>query len=316
MSFPRFPNQPEPKEKYGFEISYIFSENISRVWNCLKSIPLISVIEPSLLSQVYLIKGKNTWTEGSEFKGYWVGVSYLSGKCVKVDNSPNTKTISWVYDLAIQISFTKTINLYEITNTDTTLVILKVELIATDQVDYQPVSTENDSYIQLYTNLLKKFDKYLKENPINLTNYQSCVIPQNMKVLWDFITNFNKVTTISKLFADKFEYKGDLYQKGTFIKGLNGPNNKAIFLRVKSVQNDPNSKIWNYIVETFGTNNAVVKQDLEISVIGITKETSQLSFTHIFHSTVPKSQLLIFSEEKKKFLENIQHYFQNQMIKK
>ena len=96
MSFPRFPNQPEPKEKYGFEISYIFSENISRVWNCLKNIPLISVIEPSFLSQVYLIKGKNTWTEGSEFKGYWVGVSYLSGKCVKVDNSPNTKTISWV----------------------------------------------------------------------------------------------------------------------------------------------------------------------------------------------------------------------------
>ena len=55
----------------------------------------------------------------------------------------------------------------------------------------------------------------------------------------------------------------------------------------------------------------MVKQDLEISVIGITKETSQLSFTHIFHSTVPKSQLLIFSEEKKKFLENIQHYFKN-----
>ena len=308
MSINRTHFPSEQDETYYFEISYLFSETIDRVWYCLRNISLISVVEPSLLSQVYLTKGKNFWIEGSEFKGYWVGVSGLKGTCVKVSNQLHEKYIRWEYDLDIQISFAKTIHLYSITNSDSTLCVLKVELLSVDEgdVQYRPIPSENDSYVQLYTDLLIKLDQYMKKTPVNLNNYESCIVNQRMEDLWDFITDLNKVTKVSKMLADTFEYKGDRFKIGTFIKGLNGA--KAFFLRVKNVINEKNSNIWSYTLETFGTSNSVVKQDINITVIRINENSSQLSYTHTFHDIVPRSLISHFSKEKKKFLESIQSY--------
>ena len=60
----------------------------------------------------------------------------------------------------------------------------------------------------------------MKVNPIYLTNEESCVVKINIVPLWNFITDLNKVTAISKLIAEKFIYKGDPYKIGTFIKEL------------------------------------------------------------------------------------------------
>ena len=315
MSIPRDLSLSDPDNKYHFEITYLFNENINRVWYCLRNISLISVVEPSLLSQVYLTKGKNFWIEGSEFKGYWVGVSGLKSKCVKVSNEESEKIIKWEYDLDIQISFAKTIHLYSITNSESTLCVLRLELLSIDEneIDYQPVSSDNDSYVQLYTNLLVKIDKYMKKNPVNMNSYESCIVNHNSEELWDFITDLNRVTKVSKMLADKFEYKGDRFKVGTFIKALNGPNNKAFFLRVKGVNNDKNVNIKSYSIETFGTTKAVVKQEIEITVIRINQNCSQLSFTHTFQDIVPKSLLSHFSKEKKIFLETLKHYCEKEL---
>ena len=294
-----------------FQITHVFTENINRVWFCLRNISLISVVDPSFLSQVNLVTGKNTWTEGSEFTAYWVGISYLHSKCTKVKSEPHTKMISWNYSLDIQIDFTKTIHLYQLTNCDSTLVVLEINIQSIDQNEYIPVSSDNEVYIQIYKNFLLKIDKYMKKNPINLGNFESCVVKETREHLWDFLTDLNKVTKVSKLIADYFEYSGDRFQKGTFIKGIACPNNKTIFLRVKNVKNDVDSNVWSYSFETFGTNSNVLKQETEITIVKIDDKTCQISFLHFFQDLVTKEMIHQFSKDKLSFLQKIKEHYNN-----
>ena len=299
-------------ENNNFTISHIFDDNINRVWYCLRNVNITSIVEPSLLSQVSLLKGINFYTEGSEFKSYWVGVSYINGKCTHVDNEEHFKSITWELDFDIQIRVRKTFSLFEVTNNNSTLVVLKVEMISIDQCgcDYQPAFHDHfQCYIDLYEDLLFKIHQYMKVNPIYLTNEESCVVKINIVPLWNFITDLNKVTAISKLIAEKFIYKGDPYKIGTFIKGISSDKTiLPIFLKRKNVEKDPDSSSWYYTLETFGTTINSIRQEIIINCKRINSDSTQLTYTHNFFDVVSKEMLKEFARQKRKFLKEIKTY--------
>lgn len=146
------------------EVNKIVPDDINRVWVFSRNAAILSILDPSFISQVNLTKGTDTWTEGNEYQAYWVGVSSFRSKCVKVVNEPNRKIIQWRLDLEINLTFEKTLQLYKITDYDTTLIILKMVQLINKTVDTIFMDDEKKFYWNLYNNLLNKFIKYLKEN--------------------------------------------------------------------------------------------------------------------------------------------------------
>ena len=63
------------------------------------------------------------------------------------ENEESEKNIKWEYDLDIQISFAKTIHLYSITNSESTLCVLRLELLSIDEneIDYQQRKSRSNS---------------------------------------------------------------------------------------------------------------------------------------------------------------------------
>jgi hypothetical protein len=290
---------------YNITLTYIFPENINRVYFFLRNISLLTTIDPSLLSHVTITKGSNTWTEGSEFTSNWVGVSNIKAKCISESNDIHSKRIQWYYSLEIQIEFIKTISLYDITSTSSTLCVLDLQMIAIDQDEYVPPTTTSETYSKLYKNLFIKIDKYMKATPIHLSSFESCVINSNIDYLWEFVTDLNKVTKVSKMIADNFEYNNDRFREGTFIKGLTDNNNKTIFLRVKTVCNECKSTCKVYSFETFGTCKKMVKQEIEIYLRKVNDNACHISFLHLFKDVVPRDLIEKFSKDKLVFLQQL-----------
>ena len=290
---------------YNISLTYIFPENINRVYYFLRNISLLATIDPSLISNVTITKGSNTWTEGSEFTSNWVGVSNIKAKCISETNDFHSKRIQWYYALEIQIDFIKTISLYDITSTSSTLCVLDLQMISIDQNEYVPPTTTNDTYSKLYKSLFTKIDKYMKATPIHLSSFESCIINNNIDYLWEFVTDLNKVTKVAKMMADNFEYNNDRFREGTFIKGITDNSNKTIFLRVKTVSNECESTCKVYSFETFGTCKQMLKQEIEICLRKVNNNTCHISFLHVFKDVIPRDLISKFSKDKLMFLQQL-----------
>lgn len=292
--------------------THIFKENINRVWVCLRNAAILNKIEPTVISSITMTKGNNTWTVGAEYQAYWIGVSKFTSKCVEVSSKSHYKKISWIIALDIQIACQKTLHFHEITLDDSTLVVCEVSLINIDEEDSIPNFEERAFYLNLFHNQLKKSDKYLKETAFELYNYESCIIKRDFMFLWNFVTDMNKNAEISQMIGNQFEYKGDKYEKGTFIKGYNSQMSKTVYFRVVNVIRDPWSNIWSYVIEPFGANTIFPKQSIEISVTKINACECQVSFLHSFYDPVSRKVMNKLAKEKRNFLILLRQSCQNE----
>lgn len=307
-------NKNEQKVPF-FEVSNIIPENINRVWYFARNAALTPILDPSFVSQITLTKGINTWTIGNEYQGYWIGVSRFNSKCIMVKNDTNEKMIEWRIDLSINLSFFKTIHLYKVTDNDTTLLSTKlVQVISQDSVS---VFREDDTkfYVNLYSHLIVKLAKYMKENESEISNYESCIVNQNPQKVFNFLINLNNAPLFGENIARRFEYNGNMIIPGTFVKGIND-NNETVYLRIKKVENDIKKSIWKFSIQTFGANNKVPKQEIELNVIRLNNNSCQISFLHIFSEIIERQNISQLSNKKKNYLKKIKKYLETKMPNK
>lgn len=306
-------NEDEARRRI-FEISYLFKETINRVWCIMRNLSYICTIDPTLLSQLSLKNGKDTWTKGNVIKANWVGVCPLEAVVTDVSNNGEVRKIEWEYELAIQVKFRKTLSFYSITDDDSTLVILKIEVLSIDQSDYIPIISEVDyfSYKDLYVSLLKKYDRFMQKTSYELFSYESCIINTDIQTLWDFVTNLNLFAKVSHLFADNFEYRGDMYKIGTFIKGKLD-DDKTLFLRVTNVDNKSSFR-WKYSLSTFGTNPGALNQNVDMIFIRVGKQATQFSLYNTFKENLRKETIAMFGKEKKEAIVKLKNHFDDAVI--
>ena len=295
------------------EVMKIIPENINRVWYFARNAALTPILDPSFVSQITLTKGINTWTMGNEYQGYWIGVSDFKSKCIMVKNDTNEKIIEWRIDLSINLSFFKTIHLYKVTDNDTTLLSTKmVQVISQDSISVFR-EDEKKFYVNLYTNLIVKLAKYMKENESEISNYESCIVNQNPQRVFNFLINLNNAPLFGEYIAKRFEDNGNMIIPGTFIKGIKD-NNETVYLRIKKVENDIKNSTWKFSIQTFGTNNKLPKQEIELNVIRLNNNYCQISFLHIFEEIVERQNIYHLAKEKKSYLKRIKEYLETKML--
>jgi len=296
------------KGAFDFETSYVFNENIERVWIFLRDVSLIEKVNPNLITQFQLKKGNNSWTVGNKFTSYWIGVSQIESECIFSKTHTNLKVIVWKYNLQINLFFYKCLFIYKITEDDSTLATINIKT-PLDENEYTPYYDLLDGYKKLYHDLLTLYAKYMKLSNVSIINYESTIVKKNIKFVWDFCTNLNNITPIWDLLKGKFEYYGDLFQKGTFIRG-NNAEGKTLYLQVNDVQMNEKDNYWFYSIETFGTAAHLRKQEIKLGIIKIDENTSQVSFTHSFHENVSREIVIKRSNNNKIFLQKLKGMFE------
>ena len=258
-------------------VSYVSEENIDRCWIFISNI--LKCVAPSakIVINYKLDKGSNTYTVGNEFSCYWIGISNNHYKCIESKNSYIIRKISWIINLDIGFSIRKTYLMYPITNDNKTLIKLNLELITENN---EPINFEEtkDYYYQLQYKMINKIIKVMDSSKEYHFIYESFIVNKNQIVCWNNMINLTKLEEVlSGKIGHNFICNGDPEKIGTFWRCELNNEDKLIFIIIKNISKPKKRNTWKYCLETFGTQINNIRQTLEINIVKINNETSQIS---------------------------------------
>ena len=117
------------------------------------------------------------------------------------------------------------------------------------------------------------------------------------------------IATLGEI-GEKFECNDDKEKIGTFWKcGLK--NNKVTFIKVKNILKPKKRNTWKYCLETFGTQVNTLRQELNIDITEINKDTTQVSILIVLKEKINKN---IYDSKKKSIhqvVEKIKDFINN-----
>ena len=295
-------------DNFLFSTSLIFDENIDKLWLYLrdlsKTIPIID-----FLDEFKYIKGNNTWTVGNVCSLYWVGVSHLQIKCKYVNVNRTRKKIKWKIKCDIGINYYKTLILYRITQNGKTLVKLNITRTkkSNNLIDF---SQSMAYYSSLQYNILIKQSQYLQNIKKDIILYESCIINQNHLKIWNIITDFKKLPQITSMSYKNIEYKGQINEVGSFIKYYDENLKKNIFFKIIGYEMSEEKKMSLCRLESIGSNNNNIAKIIEISIITINNNKSQLSLLNKFSYNSSSDYIKQFVIKKREFLKQLIKYIE------
>ena len=303
-------NKLNRKDLFIYSTSLIFEQDINKLWYFLNDFKNeVELID--YLDNFQYINGNNTWILGNQFSINWIGLTRLEIKCVKIETNLNKKIIKWKEKGDIGINFYKTVNLYRITQNDKTLV--KVIISKTEQNN--KLITVTDAMKKYYSNLLFNIllseSNFLQNKQEDIISYDSCIINQNYKIIWEFITDLKKVSEITPIIGSKIEYNGSIMKVGTFIKFFWEKLKLTTFIKVIGIEMPKKKKTWIYKLEYIGTYISPLPNYYECKVIIINNNKTHLSFMHRFPYNTNQEFIKDFNNKKRELLNKNKNYLES-----
>ena len=104
------------------------------------------------------------------------------------------------------------------------------------------------------------------------------------------------------------EYKGSINEIGSFIKYFDTSLNKTVFLKITGYKISNQKKCWIFRLEAIGTNIVNIAKLIEVKLVIINTNKSQVSFIHVFPYNSEPEFIKEFSVNKKNMFNNIIKY--------
>ena len=304
-------SQSDIKDDYLFSTSLIFDENIDKLWICLRNLSSEST-NLDFLDNFKYIKGDNTWTPGNIFSLYWVGVSNIEIRCISTKVDRVRKKIKWKFKCDIGINYYKTLNLFRITQSNKTLVkiIITRTEIKNNSIDS---SSSLNYYNELQFKILEGQSRHLKNIEKELISYESCIVNQNYKKIWNIVIEFKNVSALSPIPMKNIQIKGHIYEVGSFIKFVYENENikETVFLKIINYEMSEQKKNWLIRYETIGTCTKSIARIFEFKMTIINDNKVQLSYFHIFPAKTNKNMFDLFCIKKKEAIIKIKKFFED-----
>jgi hypothetical protein len=292
-------------------VSYITEENIERCWLYFSNVLKCEGKNSNIVQDYSLVKGKNTFMIGNEFSCYWVGVSNIHYKCIESKNNDGIRRIGWIIDLDIGFSIRKKYFIYPISNDSKTLIKLNLELIGSENHEPMDFEETREYYYKLQYTIINRIINVMNNSDEFHFIHESFIVNKNKLICWNNMIDLQKLSIVtSGEIGENFECNGDKEKVGTFWKcGLK--NNKIIFLIVKNISRLKKRKSWKYCLETFGTQVNTLRQEVNIDITEINKDTTQISILIVYKEKIKKN---IFDSKKKSIrqvVEKIKNFINN-----
>ncbi len=289
--------------------THYFKQDIELIWKII----IQSLDSNSIENKNYHIiikKGSNIWNLGNIFEGKLFDMYEFSAKVIKQKMYSEMKKIEWIIFLENGEDLRIKINLYKVTEDNSTVLHLITK--------YIPLFGENFIFkIQekfKAIDYLKTIEKMLEKESVILYQYESGIISGDMEQIWDFLTDCSKLFLIAPnnecfvpININKVKV-GDICNIPMNIKDIEGSLNIKLDLNEK--KNGLNKWAFGYSI-LGGFPFKVVKQSIIVQLTKINKYETQLSiFTKIYDS-ISMKLFQRLSQKKKYVISSFKDYFEN-----
>ena len=175
----------------GLNISYHYHQNIERVWICFQN--LENFKSNIKLDSLEIKKENDNNKENNNiFEGNYYDNSFHV-KILKYKNLYEFKKIEWIFYFESDEIFKLKINLYKITEDNSTVIDLKIKYAANfgNNIIDQIISDINHihNFVDIETNIQKKYNMIFQ--------YESCIIQSNPDDIWDVLSDNSKLVLIA-----------------------------------------------------------------------------------------------------------------------
>ena len=292
-------------------VSYIAEENIDRCWLYFSNVLKCEEKNSNIVQDYSLVKGTNTFMIGNEFSCYWIGISNIHYKCIESKNDYGIRRIGWIIDLDIGFSIRKKYFIYPISNGNKTLIKLNLELIGSESHEPMDFEETREYYYKLQYTIINRIINVMNNSDEFHFFHESFIVNKNKLICWNNMIDLQKlsIATLGEI-GEKFECNDDKEKIGTFWKcGLK--NNKVTFIKVKNILKPKKRNTWKYCLETFGTQVNTLRQELNIDITEINKDTTQVSILIVLKEKIKKN---IYDSKKKSIhqvVEKIKDFINN-----
>ena len=143
-------------------------------------------------------------------------------------------------------------------------------------------------------------------------SYESCIVNQNYKKIWNIISEFKTLSALSPLSMKDIQFKGPIDEVGSFIKLIfeDEKFKQTIFLKVVKYEKSEQKKVWLTRYESIGADKKNVERIFEYRITIINDNKVQLSYYHIFPSKTDKNMFDLFCIKKKEAIIKIKKFFE------
>ena len=178
------------------KFSYIFDEEIERVFDCFKNAQLnVGVVFENFVSNLKFLKGENFDEENCEFSFFWKKYYDIKMITENVTNLPDYKTFTIKSTSIDKICLTITIifQFFQDSVDNKTIFLYEVKYEDEFFADLIKSEIKNEDVNQICINV----EKYLNSIIKGLDIYNSILINQPFEIVWNIIskpTNFFNVT--------------------------------------------------------------------------------------------------------------------------
>jgi len=310
MDFNRNKNSKQKENSLLFSTSLIFDQNIDVLWIYLRDLTS-EIRKVEFFERLHFIKGDNSWTPGNIYCINWIGLTRLEFKCVRTKVERNKKVIIWKVKGDIGINFYRMFSLYRITENNKTLVksiITRTEK-KNELIDF---SETLNYYLNTEFSILSAISKNLNNLNKDIISYESCIINKNIIKVWEFISDLQKVCSLTTMNVKKIEFNSPRIKEGSFLKFYLEDLKLNVFMKIVNIGFSKNKKSCYLKIETIGTNVERLPKNIEYKIKKINNNQTQLSISHRFKYDINTNFMKIFRINKQNNLKKYKKYIEEE----
>ena len=291
------------------DYTHHFKQNIERIWEIVKTLDFIFVINNTKHYPLIIKKGSNIWDYGNIFEGKIFDTYEFNAKVVKVHLYSELKKLEWIFFLGNGENFRLKLIVYKVTEDNSSVLNMKIK--------YIPSFKEN-----LIFKIKEKFNKndyikgieeMLKKESVFLYQYESGIIPGIMGDIWEILTDYSKLVLIApnnRCFVPiniNNAKVGDILNIPMTIKNIEGYLEIKIDLKEK--KNGWNKWAFGYSFIGGGPFK-VAKQSIIVQLTKINKYETQLCIFTKIYDKIAMEMCKYLSQQKKFVISSIKEYFE------
>lgn len=292
-----------------YEGTFQSNHDANRLFNLIKNVEFILMLEKSLHHIPINIIGKDTFTVGNVFKGILFSSFPYVCKVLKYKNSNKIKEIKWEVTTKHTKNLIKIfhviIKIYKVTDDNSTVIYLKIKSLNFNE-DQKYFKQNCDS---IFKDTISKIECVLSNSIKDLIQIESGIISASMEDIWYFLVNLKELKKIAPLMPFdnlnltelNIEQIYEIYFQKTIL----------IKIQIQFIDKKIGWNKWIIAIKIFDDEHKISANLLVMQLCKINSNECQLFLIQSFLEPVSQEIIKKFSEFKIYAINSIKDYLEN-----
>jgi hypothetical protein len=292
-----------------YEASYQSNHDTNRLFNFIKNIDFLLMLDKSIHHIPINIIGKDTFTVGNIFKGILFNSFPYVCKVLKYKNSNKKKEIKWELTTKhtknlIRI-FQIILKIYKVTDDNTSVIYLKIKSLNFNE----ELKNFNQNCDSIFKDLILKIECALSNSIKDLIQIESGIISASMEDIWYFLVNLKELKKIAPLMPfdnlNLTELNIDQIYEIYFQKTI------LIKIQIQFIDKKIGWNKWIIAIKIFDDEHKISANLLVMQLCKINSNECQLFLIQSFLEPVSQEIIKKFSDFKIYAINSIKDYLEN-----